>query len=101
MDLTALRRQIDRLDRRMLELLNRRAELALLIGREKRRQGRPIHDPEREAAIIARLLAANRGPLGEESLSRIYRLIMRESCRLEAESSPEPTADKKGANLKS
>ena len=53
MDLTALRRQIDRLDRQILELLNRRAGLALLIGREKRRQGRTIHDPEREAAPVS------------------------------------------------
>lgn len=98
MDLTALRRQIDRLDRQILELLNRRAGLALLIGHEKRRQGKPIHDPEREAAIIAQLLRVNLGPLGEEALTRIYHRIMRELCRLEAELSSEP--DSKGANLK-
>ena len=100
MDLTTLRCRIDRLDRQMVELLNRRAELALLIGREKHRQGRPIHDPEREAAVITNLLAANRGPLGEESLSRIYRLIIRELRRLEAESSPESASDRKGANTR-
>jgi len=96
MELAALRRRIDQLDRRMLELLNRRAELARLIGRAKRRQGREIHDPEREAAIIARLLEANRGPLGAEALSKIYRLIMRESRRLEESALKE----RKGANPK-
>ncbi len=96
MDLAALRRQIDRLDRQILELLNRRAGLALLIGCEKRRQGRPIHDPEREAAIIAQLLEVNRGPLDEESLTRIYHRLMRELRRLETGAPQE----QKGANLR-
>jgi len=83
MTLEQLRRHIDRLDRRLLELVNRRARLALRVGRIKKRQGRRLFDPARERAILRRLTDANRGPLSAGAVRAVYREIFRQIRRLE------------------
>ncbi|MBI3087782.1 MAG: chorismate mutase [Candidatus Omnitrophica bacterium] len=83
MTLEQLRRHIDRLDHRLLELVNRRARLALRVGRLKKEQGRRMFDPARERAILRRLTNANRGPLSTGAVRAIYREIVRQSRRLE------------------
>lgn len=83
MNLEQWRQQIDRIDERLLELLNERAQLALKIRQEKRARGLPIPDPEREAQILQRLCALNRGPLDEGAIRRIFTQIVTESRRLQ------------------
>ncbi|MDQ6629762.1 MAG: chorismate mutase, partial [Pseudomonadota bacterium] len=75
-----LRAEIDMLDRELLALLNRRAELAKSIGALKRAEGSPAFRPEREAAVIDGLKAANPGPLLGTSVAPIWREIM-SACR--------------------
>jgi chorismate mutase len=77
------RAQIDSLDTRVLSLLNRRAEIALRLGLGKRKAGLPLHDPRREAQVLASLAAQNSGPLGDDSVRNIFRRIIAESRRLE------------------
>lgn len=77
------RRQIDRLDEQILDLLNRRARIVLELAEEKRRRGLPVLDPEREAQVVARLQGRNRGPLSDEALRRIYRAVMAEMRALQ------------------
>ena len=79
-DLAALRAQIDVLDRELLGLLNRRAEVAQAVGNLKRAEGSPAFRPEREAAVIDGLKAANAGPLPAASVAPIWREIM-SACR--------------------
>ena len=79
-DLAALRAQIDVLDRELLGLLNRRAEVAQAVGNLKRAEGSPAFRPEREAAVIDGLKAANGGPLPAASVAPIWREIM-SACR--------------------
>jgi chorismate mutase / prephenate dehydratase len=79
-DLESLRRQIDALDRELLERLNRRAQVASTIGALKRAEGSPAFRPEREAAVIDALKQANGGPLPEASVAPIWREIM-SACR--------------------
>ena len=81
--LRTLRRQIDRLDQRLLSLLNRRARLALRVGALKHRNGRQVFDPKREREILARLRAANAGPLPAAAIAAIYREILKRSRQLE------------------
>lgn len=57
MSLDDLRRQIDAIDERLLELLDERARVAHAIGTEKRSLGLQRHDPERERRVIERLEA--------------------------------------------
>jgi chorismate mutase / prephenate dehydratase len=79
-DLDAQRARIDAIDRELLALLNRRADVATAIGALKRAEGSPAFRPEREAAVIDALKAANAGPLPSESVAPIWREIM-SACR--------------------
>ncbi|GBC76278.1 T-protein [bacterium HR07] len=83
MNLERWRQQIDQIDERLLELLNERAQLALAIGREKRTHGLSVPAPEREAQILQRLCARNRGPLDEHAIRQIFSTIFAEFRRLQ------------------
>src|SRR5688500_4952382 len=79
-DLASQRVRIDAIDRELLSLLNSRARIALAIGELKRAEGSPAFRPEREAAVIEGLKAANTGPLPAASVAPIWREIM-SACR--------------------
>jgi chorismate mutase-like protein len=83
MTLQLLRRRIDRIDSQLLRLLNRRAGLAIRVGRLKRRRGGRLFDPARERAILRRLAEANGGPLSREAVRALYREILRQTRRVE------------------
>ena len=78
------RSQIDDLDRQLLELLNRRARLAIEIGRLKAGLGLQALDPVRERAILSRACEANPGPLDGRAIERIFSQILSESRRAAA-----------------
>ncbi|HEX8071415.1 MAG TPA: chorismate mutase [Pyrinomonadaceae bacterium] len=78
------RAEIDALDDELLRLLNRRARLALEVGASKRHAGRELCDREREREVVARACRANRGPLDERAVARLFLRIIRESRRLQA-----------------
>ncbi|MCY3764449.1 MAG: chorismate mutase [Gemmatimonadetes bacterium] len=82
MDLEDWRKEIDVLDRKLLKLLNRRAECAIEIGRIKQAIEQPIFVPEREMSILNRILELNKGPLDAEAVRRIFQQIIDESRRL-------------------
>jgi len=82
-DLTALRQRIDELDKRIVELLNERAEVVVEIGKAKQNDGTPIYAPDREQAVLKRIAEMNRGPLLPETLRAIYRELMSGSFALE------------------
>ena len=77
------RRRIDALDRQILDLLNERSRCALSIGAVKRRLGRMIYDPDREATIVREALRSNRGPLTDDAVRRLFERILDESRRME------------------
>ena len=81
MSLQKLRSEVDRLDRELTRLLNRRIRLTRQIGSLKARNGRKINDPRREKSLLRSLVALNRGPLEARELSDIYRVIFRTSRR--------------------
>ena len=63
----------------MLQLLNLRTELALEVGRLKGERGLLLRVPAREQEILSRLKKLNPGPLSNESVAKIYQLILDES----------------------
>jgi chorismate mutase/prephenate dehydratase len=81
--LEELRAQIDAVDTRLLELLNERADLVHEVGEIKRRQGLEIYAPEREDALLQRLVSISRGRLPARSIRAIYREIMSAALALE------------------
>lgn len=79
----ALRREIDDLDRKLLELLGARLDCARRIGAHKASKGAPVFVAPREKAVLNRLASANRGAFPADSLRRIYREIFSASRRAE------------------
>jgi len=80
--LLALRDAIDAIDAQVLDLLTRRAEIALQVG-DVKREADPdaqVFRPEREAQVLRRLAELNRGPLPAEAVSTIFREVM-SACR--------------------
>jgi chorismate mutase-like protein len=75
MKLEHLRERIDRLDRQLLKLLNRRTELGSEVGKLKRAEGRSVFSPEREEHLLEKLESANGGPLTNAALRAIYREV--------------------------
>jgi chorismate mutase/prephenate dehydratase len=84
-DLDDLRTQIDAIDDQLLDLLNRRADLALEIQRLKRESGLEIYSPDREEQVLQNLVARSQGRVAPESIRAIYREIMSSSLALEKE----------------
>ncbi len=82
-DLEDLRRRIDLLDESLVKLLNARAACALEIGRLKRETGIPIYQPAREAEVLRNVERANRGPLDQPAMKRLFERIIDEARHLE------------------
>lgn len=83
MTLTQLRKRIDRVDRKILRLLNERALVARQIGDLKRRQGLPIFNGKREAAVLRRMTESSGGLLSPAAVRSIFREILRHNRRLQ------------------
>jgi chorismate mutase len=78
-----LRREIDALDERLVELLSARAACALAIGRVKKASGLPVYQPAREAEVLAHVQGINPGPLDDGAMKRLFERIIDEARRLE------------------
>jgi chorismate mutase / prephenate dehydratase len=75
-ELRRLRRRIDALDKRIVRLLNDRAELAREVGRVKTASGRrAIRDAEREREVLLRVSMANAGPTPQADLLAIFKRL--------------------------
>ena len=83
MTLDRLRLRIDRIDEKLLRLLNQRASAALQIGRVKKQNGLPVFDEKRERAVLGRLVRGNGGPLPAASVRAIFREILRRNRGLQ------------------
>jgi len=79
----ALRKRIDQLDEKIIELLNERASLAQRIGQTKNREREEVYVPTREKEIFQRISNLNRGPLPSGAFRSIYREILSASRSLE------------------
>src|SRR6266568_5670141 len=90
------RTQINALDTELLQLLNKRARLALKVGESKAASGLSLCDHSREREVIERMCEANEGPLDDRAVVELFRAIIYESRRIQthatAQSSEEQTA---------
>lgn len=83
MNLDDIRVGIDEIDRQLLDLLSKRADLVHEVGVVKKRDGLQIYAPEREEALLRKLVEMNEGRLPEKSIRAIYREIMSAALALE------------------
>lgn len=81
--LLEIRHGIDAVDDAIVALLNKRAALSLEVGRRKDGRASAIFKPFREQEVLARLTAANPGPLPNNHLIAVYREILSSSRRLQ------------------
>ena len=77
------RRRIDAIDDQLVRLLNSRSACVVEIGRIKRALGLPLYSPEREGALLERVIRENTGPLDRGAVQRLFERIIDESRRLE------------------
>jgi chorismate mutase len=77
------RSRIDAIDRKLVELLNERAQCAMEIGHLKRSQGVPVYQPDREREILANVESANSGPLEDTAVRRLFERVIDEARSLE------------------
>ena len=84
MDINNLRDNIDKIDREIVELINKRYGYVKGIGELKGNNGTAIYVPEREKALLKKLTSINKGDLlTNDTLQAIYREIMSGAIALE------------------
>lgn len=84
-ELLQFRNEIDRIDEAVLHLLSERAKCAEKIGKIKQNQSNavPFYRPEREKAVLERLMELNQGPLPDKEIHRLFREVMSACLALE------------------
>lgn len=83
MDLNQIRSKIDLLDKKIIDLLNERTELAREVGKIKAQTGKEIYAPERESQIYQKIEKMADGALSKDALKAIYREIMSAALAME------------------
>ena len=84
MKLEELRKKIDQLDEKIIQLLNDRTDVALKIGEIKKENGADVYAPDRESEVYSKIShMAKNGPLPSDSLKAVYREIMSAALTLE------------------
>ncbi|MDH5751828.1 MAG: chorismate mutase [Deltaproteobacteria bacterium] len=80
-----LRKNIDGIDRKILDLLNERARYALEIGEIKKKRNDPVYVPAREKDVLDALERNNQGPLSNETVISIFRTIIESVRKMESD----------------
>lgn len=83
--LRVLRTKIDALDEELQSLINKRAQYALAVAEIKRSSGdTQFYRPEREAEVLGRVRARNKGPLSNDEITRLFREVISACLALES-----------------
>ncbi len=84
-NLKKYRDKIDNLDKKMLKLIQSRAELALKIGKIKSTLDpkASLYKPEREADILRNILKENKGNISDKKIKVIYKELIAACLSLE------------------
>lgn len=87
--LTEIRKEVEEIDRNILELLGRRAHHSRIIGKIKSSLHLSLFSSKRENEIFDKLLKNLESSLPKKSLIRIYERILDESRALQREEKDE------------
>jgi 3-deoxy-7-phosphoheptulonate synthase / chorismate mutase len=75
--LQALRKQLDEINLKLLDLLSERAQIAKQIGEVKKKQGINKFDPEREKNMLNTLVKQNPGPFSDDTIRYLFKQIFK------------------------
>jgi 3-deoxy-7-phosphoheptulonate synthase/chorismate mutase len=82
MDMEGLRTQLDQINRQLLALLNRRAEVVQQVRRIKEKQALDLFIPGREKEMLDLMVAQNRGPFPDDTIRHLFSEIFQASLEL-------------------
>ncbi len=81
--LVSFRKKIDAIDNQLIQLLNQRMEVVKEVGILKRKSNTTIYKPDREKAIIQRLIKHSKGLLTPTAIEAIFLEVFAVSRNLE------------------
>jgi len=76
MSLKQLRKEIDHIDEKILNLLNQRASEVIKISKVKKKKKLSTYAPDREESMITRLEKINKGPFSAQDVKDVFREIL-------------------------
>ncbi|MBT7951395.1 MAG: prephenate dehydratase [Gammaproteobacteria bacterium] len=84
-DLEGIRLRIDAIDEQLLTLISERAALATDVAKLKKGESADtvFYRPEREAQVLRKIIANNKGPIADEEMARLFREFMSACLALE------------------
>lgn len=69
--------EIDQIDKGLVDLLNKRAEMVLEIKKLKEKHDLPLYDAKREETLMDNIVNYNKGPLYNDNIVQIFESILR------------------------
>ena len=96
MKLDDWRKEIDRIDSEIINLLNQRARAAQNVGELKMKSGLPIVDTEREDEILRKIVRENEGIIENETVIHIYGKILQKSRQIQIDTMKKLVSEKGG-----
>lgn len=85
MNIQDYRQQIDEIDRQLVELFEKRMDVASAIGMEKKRQGLPVFDAVREHERLKTVRELTKNDMYKDRVEQIYVSLMDETKKVEEE----------------
>lgn len=71
------RDQINEIDEKLVDLLNKRAEIVMKVKKLKQKENVPLYDARREEELIENIAKYNKGPLYRDNIIQIFESILR------------------------
>jgi chorismate mutase len=85
--LNKYRKEINEIDKNIVDFLNKRAEAVMKIKRLKEDRDVPLYDAKREEELINNIIKYNKGPLYNDNIIQIFESILRNVQVLEKDES--------------
>ena len=82
-EIDVLRKDIDRLDKEIADLLVARFEVVREIGAVKKRDGIPVTNAGREEVVIQRVRSSATDDATKDALEKVYRTVIEQAKTLE------------------
>ena len=83
MNIKEIREEIDCLDNKILEYLNKRMQKSLIAGKVKMHEQKELVDKEREKEILEKIANNDNSLLTKDFCEKIYKIILQESLNLQ------------------
>ena len=91
LDLELIRKEIDKADSQLAEVLEKRLQLGMRVAAYKKSKGMPVKDKNREAKVIAKVASLLENKDYSIAVKNIMRGIIDQACVLEETALAEPS----------